>query len=191
MIEQPFRKTSMIVSPFGKAPAKLRRTVCKLLPAMAALLLAGNCVAASTAQPPGRSSLRPHGTENLSASPANNEIAACQVFSMPLVAGPGKSSPQENTALTAALKQYSARTESDDFSALTGFLGAFPHSVWRLSLLNNLGFLYYKSGYYDKALETWHKAWEEGKTSNDLAIRPVVDRALAEYARMGARLGLY
>ena len=46
---------------------------------------------------------------------------------------------RENRELDQALARFARRTSRDDVSPLTGFLAAQPRSVWRASLLTELG----------------------------------------------------
>lgn len=52
-------------------------------------------------------------------------------------------SPREDAALRQAIERYRARAVEDDFSAMTGYLAAFPQSGWRVAVLTNLGLLDY------------------------------------------------
>ena len=98
-------------------------------------------------------------------------------------------SPREDAALRQAIERYKARVTEDDFSAMTGYLAAFPQSGWRVAVLTNLGLSYYHDGYFSKAIDSWEAAWTEGKKIDDRRARPLVDRALGELVRMHARLG--
>jgi RHS repeat-associated protein len=129
-------------------------------------------------------------TPRFSSSPTADEITYSHVFSEPLVAA-GQPSAEENAALAAALSAYATRTVRDDFSALTGFLNAYPNSAWRVSLLTQMGLLYFKTGYFSKALDAWEQAWGLGKDATDPAIKAVADEALGQLAKMNARVGRF
>ncbi len=96
---------------------------------------------------------------------------------------------EEDAALTKAAAAFSARSKIDDFSALTGFLAAYPNSGWNPSLLTNLGLQYLHYGYYSKALEAWQGAWSQGASATDPRVRAVVDRAIGELAQLYIGLG--
>ncbi len=97
--------------------------------------------------------------------------------------------PREDVALRQAIERYEARIVEDDFSAMTGYLTAFPQSGWRVAALTNLGLSYYHDGYFSKAIDSWEQAWREGKAVQDSRAKPLVDKALGELLRMHARLG--
>jgi hypothetical protein len=90
---------------------------------------------------------------------------------------------------STALLGYSKRSGPNDFSSLTGLLGAFPDSYWNAALLTNLGLEYYHTGHYSKALEAWGQAWERAKSATDIRGKALADRAAGELAAMHARLG--
>ena len=109
-------------------------------------------------------------------------------FEEPLLAVAPTSSA-EDMELAEAVSSYNARGEADDLSALAQFISKHPDSGWNVSVLTNLGLLYYHYGYFQKAIDSWHSAWESGKQITDPHARVVVDRAVGELARMHARLG--
>ncbi len=98
-------------------------------------------------------------------------------------------SPREDAALRQAIERYKARATEDDFSAMTGYLAAFPQSGWRVAVLTNLGLLDYHYGYFSRAIDAFGMAWLEGRTSTDPRVHMLVDRAVGELAEMHARLG--
>jgi hypothetical protein len=57
------------------------------------------------------------------------------------------------------LVAFSGRQESDDASALTGFLQEYPQSAWRPSLLVAMGGFYKQSGYFSRAIDSWNEVW--------------------------------
>jgi len=132
----------------------------------------------------------PQSAEALPGNPSVQQIMGCLVFADPLVADAGQPPAQgENAALSVALKKYASRKEADDFSSITGFLFQYPFSTWKVSLLSNLGGLYYRTGYFDKAMDAWQEAWETGKSSKDSGIESEANWAVSQYARMNSRLG--
>jgi YD repeat-containing protein len=108
-------------------------------------------------------------------------------FQEPLIAT-GPSSVGEDAALFWTLRLFRDRTVEDDLSALDDFVKSRPNSPWRLSLLTNIGLLDYHYGYFGRAIDSWSKAWLEGKAA-DSKSKLLVDRAVGELARMHARLG--
>jgi RHS repeat-associated protein len=113
------------------------------------------------------------------------------VFAQPLVAKRGKSSVEENKALAKTMDIFSKRAVTDDFSGVEEFLGRYPDSKWSVSLLSNLATSYFKSGYFSKALQTWESVWSLGKEETEPDLKAVVDDAVAQLAKMNARIGRF
>jgi hypothetical protein len=56
-------------------------------------------------------------------------------------------------------------------------------------LLINLGLVYYRRGYYSRALQAWSSACAVAMTITDPAQRPLADRAIGELAYLLAKVG--
>ena len=125
----------------------------------------------------------------LPANPSAQDLFRAHVFEEPLVPIGEEPTPAENTALTAALNDYSKRTSPDDFSSLTDFINTHPNSPWRAALLTDLGLEYYNSAHYSLALEAFTQAWGLAKDATDLRAKALADRAVGELSWMYARLG--
>lgn len=97
--------------------------------------------------------------------------------------------PGENADFATALAKYADDSAPDDFSALTAFLEAHPRSPWKGALLVNLGLVYYKRGYYSRAVQAWEDACVVARTVTDPAQKPLADRAIGELAYMLAKIG--
>jgi len=123
-----------------------------------------------------------------SASPTIAEIKAVRIFDEPLVPL-GAPSQAENDALATALVAFASRTSADDFSALEDFLKSEPDGHWHASVLFNLGWEYYNTGYYSKTISAWQEAWDELQGAQDEAARQLADRCIGELAKMHARIG--
>ena len=96
---------------------------------------------------------------------------------------------EENRALVAVLERFAQRTVRDDFSSLAEFLEHNPHSPWAEALETQLGSEYYRVGRYSKAMSTWKRVWESGKSKAGEFSSYHANRAGSELARMHARLG--
>lgn len=126
-------------------------------------------------------------TPTLGLRPSDAEIAAATLFPEPLRPVPGESSEAEAEALALAVRE-----EADDdrgIAALERFIEAFPKSRWVPGIHLNLGTISYSTGYFQDALAHWKAAWELAKAGEDGASQQIANQALAEYAKMNARIG--
>lgn len=121
-------------------------------------------------------------------NPPSQSSFDLRVFEEPLVATE-ESSGDEVKALSLAIAAYQKRQAPDDVSVLESYLVQHPNSPWRVALLTNLGLAYYHYGYFSRAISSWEQAWKEGRATNSLPAKLLVDRAVGELARMHARLG--
>jgi RHS repeat-associated protein len=122
-------------------------------------------------------------------NPAAEDIFRARIFEEPLVPMGPEPTSRENASFVAALTAYAEGGDPDDFSALTEFLDTNPQSPWNGALLTNLGLLYYRRGYYSRALQAWDSASTIAKTVTDPAQKPLADRAIGELAYLLAKLG--
>ncbi len=126
---------------------------------------------------------------SFSAKPNAEEISRARVFEEPLVPVGGVPTEAENESLADSLGKYSQRYGADDFTALTAFIGKYPLSPWNASLLTGLGFEYYNTAHYSKALAAWQQAWALAKDETGSKGKAIGDRTVGELAYMYARLG--
>lgn len=125
-----------------------------------------------------------------SAAPTDAEFLTVRIFAEPLLPmGKEKSIPEENRALADAILAFAANPDPDNTAPLKQFLATHPKSVWRVSLLTNLGLIQRRGAYWSEALVSWQEAWNLGKEEQDVTKRLVVDRALAQLAELTARIG--
>ena len=117
------------------------------------------------------------------------DIFLRRVLAEPLVPVAGVPSPVENAALLAALDAFAIRSNPDDSSALEAFLTAYPSSQWRVSLLNNLGDFYFRTGQFSRAIASFQLSWDASKNLQDARGRMLGDQALGQLAKMRARIG--
>src|SRR5258708_2392560 len=102
--------------------------------------------ASATATPDANGSILtpPSAVVRLSEKPTSREIAQCNLFPEPLVPT-GETSADDNVSIAKSLAAFVSRNDQEDFSSLESFVAAFPQSPYRLSILNNLGTLYFKA----------------------------------------------
>ncbi|WP_437968140.1 RHS repeat-associated core domain-containing protein [Sorangium sp. So ce260] len=129
-----------------------------------------------------------------SVPPTSAELTRARVFAEPLVpigvpAGSAEAEARENTALAQALLAWIELSNPEDTRPLTRFLDAYPGSIWRASLLVNIGFIQYRTGHFTEALEAWERAWRLSAPELAPPARAVADQALSELALLNAKLG--
>jgi len=122
-------------------------------------------------------------------APTPEAIFALPLFAEPLVPVGGAPSLEDNRVLIDSLKRYAGRASAADVSAITDYLKVNPGSPWAVALWVNLGQTYYRSGFFSLALEAWEHAWRQGRGDHSPRGKALVDRAVAELARMHARIG--
>lgn len=114
----------------------------------------------------------------------------------PLVAT-GPVTEEECKDLDAALKTFHelplkapAGSDYTDFAKpLIAFIDAHPNSNWKAALYMDLGFGYYRAGYFSKVYEMLTKAWQLGRAAQNPMAHLMIDRAVGELAKMHARVG--
>jgi RHS repeat-associated protein len=126
-------------------------------------------------------------TPTLGPRPSDAELGAVTIFPEPLRPVPGASSDVETEALALALGEKSDDDRGID--AIEGFTEMYPQSRWAPGIHLNLGTISYYTGYFQDALAHWKAAWELAKAGEDGTSQQIANQALAEYARMNARLG--
>jgi RHS repeat-associated protein len=126
-------------------------------------------------------------TRTVGAHPVDSEIRAVMDFPEPLRPVAGASSPEETEALASALRE---RPHDDrGIDAIAQFTENYPRSRWSPVLHLNMGAISYRTGYFQDALSHWKAAWELAKTGEDVVSKDLANQALAEYAKMNARIG--
>ncbi len=128
-------------------------------------------------------------TASFSKEPTDEEIFEVHFFEEPLVPVKGAYSSVENNALLLALAGFSQRTSTDDFTAVTDFLKNNPGSRWEGALLANLGILYRRSGYYNKAMEAWERSWLLLKDEKDSRVKLLADKVVTELLMINSWVG--
>jgi len=125
----------------------------------------------------------------LPGTPTDAELTRARVFSEPLVPLPRETTPAENAALAQAIRIYADGNNAEMVAPLTAFLGRYPDSAWRPSLLANLGTIYRANGYLSRALTAWERAWDETKGETDPHLQAVANFALGEFLDLSAKVG--
>jgi RHS repeat-associated protein len=121
--------------------------------------------------------------------PSSADIFAARVFPEPLIPVGGEPTDDENAALGRALRTFYARPDRSAAGALTSFLDSYPTSVWRPSLLANLGSLYRRSGAFSRALDAFDQSWRLTKDSAEPSAQAVADYAISSWLEVVASFG--
>jgi RHS repeat-associated protein len=121
--------------------------------------------------------------------PSKADIFAARVFSEPLVPVGGEPSDDENGALGRALRTFYARSDRSAPGTLTSFLTSYPTSVWRPSLLANLGTLYRQSGAFSRAMDAFDESWRLTRDSSEPSGQAVADLAISSWLEIAAAFG--
>jgi hypothetical protein len=124
-------------------------------------------------------------------------IKTMQGLEEPLVPVGPVTDAQENRDLDIALASFrdapskaGPNGDYSDFSKpLLAFIALYPHSNWNAALYTDIGLGYYHAGYYSRAFSAFEQAWHLGRDAQDPQAHKLIDRAVAELARMHARLG--
>jgi len=90
--------------------------------------------------------------------PPDTRITQAAWFGSPLWPAQA-ASPGESEALLAAMERFGMRVERDNFDAVEIFLEAFPNGAWAPALRTEMAELYYRTGWYTKAIWSLEKAW--------------------------------
>ncbi len=126
-------------------------------------------------------------------SPATDaELFTARVFDEPLIPMSGfKADPDENAHLAEALTGYLSRGVVEELSPIESFLEKYPQSRWRASLQTNLGLIYRRTGYLNRALNAFENAWSLARNETAEYPSAVADRAVSELADLNSRLGRF
>jgi RHS repeat-associated protein len=106
---------------------------------------------------------------------------------------PGLAEPLVTTKATTEAEDHDldeATSGHDGAEApLLAFVAGHPDSGWNASIHTDLGLAYYREGFFSKAIAAYESAWREGREATDFRAKTLVDRAVAELAKMHARVG--
>jgi RHS repeat-associated protein len=124
-----------------------------------------------------------------SAQPSDLEIMRARVLPEALIPLHIDAVEGENVALASALISLRSNSNSDDTTALTNFISAFPQSRWRAAAELNLGIKCFETGYLTQAMESWKSAWEKSKKETEKAQKAIADESVSRLVLLEARLG--
>src|SRR5205823_11398027 len=133
--------------------------------------------------------LAPPQALGFTSNPKDAEFAVGSVFAEPLIPIGGKTTSAENKALAAAITGFAKAANPEQTEILSSFLERFPNTVWRASLLANLGAIYRSTGYWTKAVSAWEESWQLLAKETERKAKALGDFVLGELAQINARLG--
>lgn len=86
------------------------------------------------------------------------KIFSYRIFEEPIIAVGGLGTLEESRDLEGVIKRFIASDNFEDLTEFENFLDRYPESVYRTSLLANLGSLSYQQGYFSRAISYWEQA---------------------------------
>jgi len=128
-------------------------------------------------------------SQTLEEAPDDSAFSTIDYLPEPLVPVSGVTSMPERKVLAAALQAYLNSGDAEAVEPLEKFVTQYPDSPWTPGIMLNLGMIAYDTGYFSKALDCWKMAWDSAKDGSDDHSIAIANRAVAEYAKMCARVG--
>jgi RHS repeat-associated protein len=121
--------------------------------------------------------------------PTTDEIVRARVFGEPILPLGGDGSIEDNAALAKAITTWLKSGDPEATRPFEAFLSAYPASVWRASVLANLGTFYERHGYFTRAEQRLTEAWLIAKDATDQRGRAVAEQALSELLDLNMEFG--
>jgi RHS repeat-associated protein len=119
---------------------------------------------------------------------SDEQIVRARVFGEPL-SPLGSGNERENKALAAAITAYLKAGDPEQTEPLEAFLRRNAGSVWRASLLANLGMVYERTGHFGRAERALEEAWRLARDASDRPGRVVADQAVGELLELRMQFG--
>ncbi len=133
-------------------------------------------------------------TKTLAENPGTAQIAAFRPFSEPLWPTSENPTAAENAAIETLLRSFAnLQTFAPGILArLTEaetYLAQHPASPWNPSVRLNLGLIYYRQGFFSRALDHFQASWNGLENHNHPRAKALADRAIGEYLQLNSKLG--
>ncbi|MEX1115129.1 MAG: RHS repeat-associated core domain-containing protein [Akkermansiaceae bacterium] len=133
-------------------------------------------------------------TQTLPENPGTAQLAAFRPLSEPLWPVGENPTQAQNAAIETLLRSFStlqpfapgilARlTQAEEY------LASHPASPWNPTLRLNLGLIYYRQGFFSRALDQFQAAWLGLENQSHPRAKTLADRALGEYLMLNSKLG--
>lgn len=121
--------------------------------------------------------------------PTTKEIVAARVFGEPILPVGSTPSFAENYVLATAITQWLKSGTPENTRPFENFLTTHPTSVWRASVLANLGTFYKRHGYFTRAEKRLVEAWEIARHATDQNGKAVASQALVDLIELRCSFG--
>ncbi len=133
-------------------------------------------------------------TKTLAASPSTAQIAAFRPFSEPLWPTTESPTAAQNSAIETLLRSFAtlqpfASGILERVAEAETYLAQHPASPWNPVLRLNLGLIYYRQGFFSRALDHFQAAWIGLESQTHPRARALANRALGEYLVLNSKLG--
>ena len=120
--------------------------------------------------------------------PTTEEIVAARVFGEPILPS-GDGTYEENLALAGAITPWLEAADPEATQPFEGFLTTHQTSVWRASVLANLGVLYRRHGYFTRAEEKLVEGWAIARGATDARGRAVAEQVIVDLVELRCSFG--
>lgn len=121
--------------------------------------------------------------------PSTQEIVRARVFGEPILPVVATPSAEENLALATAITQWLRSGDQENTRPFENFLATHPTSVWRASVLANLGGFYRRHGYFTRAEAKLVEAWLIAREATDAHGRAVAEQVLVDLIEVRCSFG--
>lgn len=133
-------------------------------------------------------------TKVLVENPSAAQIAAFRPFSEPLWPTVENPTEAQNSAIETLLRSFAtlqpfASGILDRVAEAEAYLAQHPASPWNPALRLNLGLIYYRQGFFSRALDRFQAAWLGLESQTHPRSKALADRALGEYLVLNSKLG--
>lgn len=135
-------------------------------------------------------------SRTLPESPSTAQLAAFRVLPEQLWPVDGTPTSAENDDLEDLLRDFAALPPFTGnvvplLQSIENYLTTHPDSPWNPSLRLNLGLLYYREGFFTRALNTLESCWACMEPQAHPRARALADRAIGEFLLLNSKLGRF
>jgi len=133
-------------------------------------------------------------TKSLAENPGTAQLAAFRPLSEPLWPTDESPTKAQNVAIETLLRSFAtlqpfAPGILQRLAEAEVYLSQHPASPWNPSLQLNLGLIYYRQGFFSRALDHFQASWIGLEEQSHPRAKALADRALGEYLILNSKLG--